>query len=106
MSARRRIGRNNKSETRKAIDRSIIAQMSGLILNVLMIQGGLLALLIISTIGKDSEFEIGLTISIMKWAMLARIVAGPIVDTVRRKRFMTRWIGVSAFASVFLIVIP
>jgi len=94
------------SPTRTAIRDSIIAQMFGAILPTLMRQGGISALLIISLIGRDAEFQIGLAFLVMQWAMLFRLLAAPYVDTAWRRRFLVRWIAGSAVCAALLLVVP
>ena len=94
------------SPTKQAIRDSIWGQTFGSVFPVLMMSGGLLALLIISILGEDAKLEIGIAIGISKGAMFARLLASPYVDVSWRKRFLVRGMIIAASISLVILLCP
>ncbi len=97
--------RRRFSTTRAAIRDTIVGTAMGAMLEQSLLQGGLLALLILALGG--SKFQAGLGFAINFLAQVMRVVASPWVDVCPRKRFLLLGLGGEALLQCgFLLTIP
>ena len=93
------------STTRSAIRHSIAAQAVGVLLEVVLAQGGVMALLILALGG--GAFEVGLASAIFSVTMVVGVLAAPRVDVSDRRTFLLRGMTLAAIAALgYLLFMP
>ena len=99
-STRRRQG--PASDTRSTIDTCILAQCMGTLPLQVLINGGILALLVLELGG--SKFHVGVLFAANFLAQIIRLFVAGHVDVVRRKRMLLIWltVGTVLFAAMML----
>lgn len=80
----------------------MLAQANGTVLDSLLLQGGVLALLLLALGG--SEFEVGLAFMLHNIAFMVRLVAAPQLDISRLKWVVYRWQVISCIAAGLMLV--
>ena len=93
------------STTRQSIRNVIIGQAFGVVLEMLVYDGGVLALMILALGG--GAFEVGLAATIMSGAVMMRILAAPRVDVRDRRRILLHGLTLGAVLSLgYLLFMP
>ena len=94
--------RHSPSALRSAIGDAIASQAVGSVFSQMLLEGGMLALLILSFGG--TEADVGVNATLYNLSMVAGVFVIPYLETHSRKRMLFRWLTASAFIPFLLFL--